>query len=316
MQPGRPLLQYQLESSRPHSSIPAQKTAHSVRTRETAPYTSGQGLLGILNSSRLWATNYRFLNDSSEIAYGGELLETAIQDRISANASDSVVTEFLNRFRRPGHIFKGFVDAYIACFCERDDLLSQWRTYGVEGGFAIGFEAPQLVEQWGPSVAEQRFFLRRVIYDPVEQRSLIDQVFNAAIAALTDAAGTSSVDEATDLIALTCEFVRNATAEYLLWFKHSAFAIENEWRLCHITEQGNDGHVKFRVGQFGLTPYVELDPSPRAGVHSHRLPIASVTHEPARYPEIIQFAIRKLLLSKRYPFAEISGSSIPVRSNI
>ena len=29
-------------------------------------YTNWDGLLGILNTKRLWATHYRFLNDSSE----------------------------------------------------------------------------------------------------------------------------------------------------------------------------------------------------------------------------------------------------------
>ena len=32
-------------------------------------YTDSSGLLGILNSGVLWATHYRFLNDSSELKY-------------------------------------------------------------------------------------------------------------------------------------------------------------------------------------------------------------------------------------------------------
>jgi len=32
-------------------------------------YTTAAGMRGILDSSRLWATNYRFLNDTSEVAY-------------------------------------------------------------------------------------------------------------------------------------------------------------------------------------------------------------------------------------------------------
>ena len=44
-------------------------------------YTNAGGLLGILSTSRIWATNYRFLNDSSEIAYGAAIFEAVVQER-------------------------------------------------------------------------------------------------------------------------------------------------------------------------------------------------------------------------------------------
>jgi hypothetical protein len=29
---------------------------------------------------------------------------------------------------------------YLSCFCEDDNLLSQWRAYGTSGGYSLGFQ--------------------------------------------------------------------------------------------------------------------------------------------------------------------------------
>jgi hypothetical protein len=87
-------------------------------------YTNASGMLGILDSSRLWATNYRFLNDASEIAYGMALFESIVQERI-ATADGDIVREFLGRTLDTASAFDGMFDCYIACFCERDDLLNK-----------------------------------------------------------------------------------------------------------------------------------------------------------------------------------------------
>jgi hypothetical protein len=88
---------------------------------------------GILDSSRLWATNYRFLNDASEVAHSASLFETLIQERL-AKAQNDVVSEFLTRTLRTANGFDGMLDCYIACFCERDDC-------STNGAHTLGLEA-------------------------------------------------------------------------------------------------------------------------------------------------------------------------------
>lgn len=34
--------------------------------------------------------------------------------------------------------------AYAVCFCDNGDPLSQWRGYGVDGGYALGFDRERL----------------------------------------------------------------------------------------------------------------------------------------------------------------------------
>lgn len=276
-------------------------------------YTSSGGMRGILESSRLWATNYRFLNDASEVAYGMALFESIVQDRLASSSND-VVSEFLGRTLLTANAFDGMFDCYIACFCERDDLLNQWRVYaGSGGGYALGFKANEIGLRWGELHPTQDFLLRKVVYDADLQKRLISEVLELAARILSEATQAISVADANNLIARCCHFVRSEVADYLFCFKHPAFAVEEEWRLCHIVSPGKEDHVQFRDGPYGLTPYVCLDPSPMAGVNHNKLPLARVTHGPVPDPSNVRFALNKLLRAKEYAFVEIAGSILPVR---
>lgn len=276
-------------------------------------YTTAAGMRGILDSSRLWATNYRFLNDASEVAYGANLFKTLIQERLTKPQTD-VVSEFLSRTLSTANGFDSMLDCYITCFCERDDLLNQWRTYaGSGGGYALGLKTDEIGRRWGKLERAQDFELLRVVYNPDQQRRLLTEVIDGTMDAL--AAGTQgvSVADANNVIARCCQFVRAEVAAYLLSFKHPAFAIEQEWRLCHVVSSQEEDHVLFRDGQFGLTPYVCLEVSPMAGVNHNRLPLVRITHGPVPNPENMRFALDKLLRSKNYAFVDIAGSTLPVR---
>jgi len=155
--------------------------------------------------------------------------------------------------------------------------------------------------------------LRKVVYDEELQQRLIAEVLDLASSVLSDATETMAVRDANNLIARSCHFVRSEVADYLLSFKHPAFAVEEEWRLCHIVSPSERGHILFRDGPYGLTPYVCLDPSPMAGVNHNRLPLARITHGPVPDPSNVRFALQKLLQAREYAFVEISGSSLPVR---
>jgi hypothetical protein len=74
-------------------------------------YTTASGMRGILDSARLWATNYRFLNDASEVAHGANLFESLIQERL-VKVQNNVVSEFLTRTLRTVNGFDGMFDCY------------------------------------------------------------------------------------------------------------------------------------------------------------------------------------------------------------
>lgn len=79
-------------------------------------YTPFEKLFSIMDSDSLWASRSRFSNDSTEDKVLGE--------------------EWIKKEQYYG-------DNYIVSFCEKDDILSQWRGYCPKGGVSIGFMFPR-----------------------------------------------------------------------------------------------------------------------------------------------------------------------------
>lgn len=277
-------------------------------------YTNAQGLVGILETSRLWATNYRFLNDSSEIKYGAALFE-AVRSEYAERTSNPVVAEFLRRAQVTSNAFDGMFDVYVSCFCARDNLLNQWRAYaGTGGGYALAIGSREMQMRRRPNQPDQIHFLRKVVYDEPLQRDIVGQILSSAIQALEESKMTLEEESTNQFIAKCCQFVRDETAEYLMCFKHPAYAVEEEWRLCHVVEPRLAAHMLFRNGPFGLTPYVALDPTPMAGVYTDKIPLHQVRFGPTVDPENAKYALGLLLQTKGYWQTKVEGSDLPVRA--
>ncbi len=64
---------------------------------------------------------------------------------------------------------------YVCCFCERDNLLSQWRSYGANGtGVSIGLDPREFEYISGPDMPYGLMRLWRVFYKPTTQRKIVD----------------------------------------------------------------------------------------------------------------------------------------------
>ncbi len=141
-------------------------------------YTDQGGLLGILNTNDLWASSYKFLNDSQEVRHFrqvllGELLphfakavsKAVEQGRISAKeidlfsgkdgiarrqATELIETLYRGTFENEREGVEA-VHPFFVSFCghereyeKNNGLLSQWRGYGAGGGYAIEFDTHKL----------------------------------------------------------------------------------------------------------------------------------------------------------------------------
>ena len=278
-------------------------------------YTSSSGLLGILNSKVMWATNYRFLNDSSEITYGADLLSSIISELLKTRENSDVVT-FLERCKLTHNAFDGILDCYVSCLCEDSNLLSQWREYASQGGgFALGFEASRIGLNFNMEQKSRRsdIWLCKVIYDEVLQREIITDILIRAISVIEKAQEKYPNENLEMIIARSCKFVRVEVFPYLACFKHRCFSVEKEWRVIHFTGPSDTAHVKFREGNYGLTPFVELDIKPTVGAYSNRLPLRIITVGPTSDPKNTKYALELLLKNGDYFMPEIVGSNLPVR---
>lgn len=132
-------------------------TTNTQKIRENAlfHYTDAWGLMGILSTRSIWATAYYCTNDRSEFNYSTNLIEEIFRDVLFKrfpNASDTDICSLAMRL----HLMylsdaKKQIDdskAFISCFTMAKDndsykhgLLSQWRGYGRDGGYAIELNA-------------------------------------------------------------------------------------------------------------------------------------------------------------------------------
>jgi hypothetical protein len=213
-------------------------------------------------------------------------------------------------------------DGYSVSFCARDDLLSQWRAYGEQGGFSIELhpmtklnpllKAPVAVFR---SDAGGRVLLRAVDYDPDSQRRAFRDKIEGVLKFLRRVSGSEDDPEVT---AAVLTFTAFWVIEWIYSVKDPAFREEDEWRLICLPEihwdwagksfYAHPESVKSRVRDSGILPYVKLK-SPDKGL----LPIRAVTCGPAQHPGLNKKAVELLLRSKGYD-CEVRNSRVPLRT--
>ncbi len=104
-------------------------------------YTNAAGLVGILQSGKLFATQVSYLNDSLEQRYFGDLVLIGIKQRMVTNTDPEIA--ILLKVAHDALLNRDFSAArhFVTCFSEVGDDLGQWRGYGGgECGYAIGFQ--------------------------------------------------------------------------------------------------------------------------------------------------------------------------------
>jgi hypothetical protein len=105
-------------------------------------YTNISGLIGIITSHTIWASDCRFLNDGTELTYAQELFLKEV-NKLKLPAEEENIRQGGGGYNIADLSHKSS-RVFISCFCEDGDLLSQWRGYGVDQGYAIGFDIEQL----------------------------------------------------------------------------------------------------------------------------------------------------------------------------
>lgn len=209
-------------------------------------YTTQEGLLGIVQSSSLFLSDARFVNDRSEVSYGRGLFADRLLAHVEASGTDvhrRVWTHFSSAVetgrRRQQESASGQPAAsndhfYMTSLCTDGNLLSQWRGYGIaaNGGCSIGFRSADLVagasvpghpQQAGSAPIVR---LQQVLYDPVLQNQFIDQVISSVFSVLD---GSPTAINDAQYVALMIDYaVIPVIASYV---KAPTFREEQEWRL-------------------------------------------------------------------------------------
>lgn len=263
-------------------------------------YTNWNGLLGILDNQTLWATHYKFLNDYSEVTL---FLEKILPKILGPHIYATYKTIFdrnparKNLFEETGADFVSEVilhteetiqnlwrplreQIYLTSFCaeidkkedikniNNDGLLSQWRAYGADGGFAIVFDTIELDKLLREEFKEFLYgysHITKVFYSHEEEKFKKDK--KAQLDKLVKFVSDEIV--ATEQKA---PFVNNdgygALFDCIAVYKHMGFSEENEIRIVlhlppdELKASTNSAkgkkELKYRDRYEEKVPYIEL----------------------------------------------------------
>ena len=288
-------------------------------------YTTATGLKGIVDDGAIRASDAEFLNDAMELRFGRDELHEALiaeAERIAPEAdldlrggagySRATVMRSAASHLRPDGIFlsKQAHSVYVACFCEGGDLLSQWRGYAAEGGYAIGFSSGAL-RDIGPitttlkAISEEGRILDhlegpslevrlvQVSYGPDAIAPVVRRVVETVAPNPVGHPGSKGWAQA--LLVVLPE---------LATIKHAAFEEEHEWRLLVVGSQGLE-NVQFRIGALGLIPYIPLSLPTNS--------IAEIVIGPGPNPDVREHGVIRFLAMNGLDDVSVRHSSAPHR---
>jgi len=315
------LLRINLEIIRP--TVPDGRLYH---------YTSAEGLRGIVESKCLHASLAYLLNDSSEVLYGCDIVLSAIpqlKDAYSGRTTtlvsrvlDDLNASFSFESNRPTWTHSIFV----ACFCASDNLLSQWRAYGQQGGYSLGIAASP-----SPNLQpEPKTFTARLIRVEYNRQTQIQ----SCLQLLRDILSKISSEDLAIAVANQSQYsfhkyekfytvIQDLLIEKIVGFKNPAFAEEREWRLVarqrELMKQGiDDGgksptEVYFRTSRGLVIPYIKLVPrqGPQIPGQAPFL-LSSIRFGPTLNRSKGEASLRMMLEMNDIKNVVIDGSDIPV----
>jgi hypothetical protein len=241
-------------------------------------YTTQRGLLEIVASRALWATDLLYLSDATEFTYAVDLCLEVLKEM--PELSQSTLGPALEPIRE-GLGWDVSFRICVASFSEDGNLLSQWRAYSDTGGFSLAFD-PTRLSALEPSL---KLRLEKCVYDRDLQLKLVYDL-------LADVMGPREGGEDTlEKRRLRCT---QRVANLAPTLKDAAFQEEREWRLVTRLIKGDDAITRYRAGRSLLTPYVEI---PLAD-EGQRLPIKVVRLGPTPHADLAWLAANEFLKTR------------------
>lgn len=227
--------------------------------QELFHYTGINGLEGIIKNQTLWATHASFLNDTTEIHAFKKRLPDILRPEIkyavdewlklpvgrehielqggAAKVIDDLIKDFANEMYDALHN-AAKTEPYIASFCttkndriKQHGLLSQWRGYGQDGGYAIVFDTAQLVNLMNK---EEERWSYRLIRDNVVYSSCTDEKIRDELGDDIDKILTSISNLLKSPSPEHCENIYDPLVSCACRYKHWGFHEEKEVRIVAI----------------------------------------------------------------------------------
>lgn len=323
--------------------------------RETHPelfhYTDAGGLEGILRSQSLWATHWQYLNDAKELEHFANQLPQLIKPGRVALVNEFALhnAEFKRQVTANGGVdllceeesqglakvlFESVVNPvpmeqlhefYVTSFCTPEGayegvrhhgLLSQWRYYGQNGGYAIVFDTAELERlmylehlRW-----KCRISLGEVGYSS-DQHDLLESRISALPRFLKaiNACKFTSEEE--------CRPLLEPLLDCFIHYKHWSFAEEREVRLVVVLDGPKMREVHKEEGTewpererhyYNNRPRIHLFDGLDVSERAYRLPITRILVGPGPNQRDREIKLLTLLGELGYDIP-VTLSDIPIR---
>jgi Protein of unknown function (DUF2971) len=272
-------------------------------------YTTQGGLLGLMKSKKIWATNILFLNDSKEFNH-------TIQIALQLLKCDQTVIG-TDLYKTVEHLSSDSQapDVYVTSFTAMRDQLSQWRAYCPNlGGFNIGFETKKL------DVIAKAQGIPRIPcnYDLEKQRKIIKNSINITCDSFNQKADAHYNSEGKFDIDSFLELAGGTRLNYGLqllliapFFKHPKFIEENELRFIFYQKESQKKNICFREGTSAIVPYVEID---LVMEETDPIPIKELVIGPTPNQELSKKSVEKLFEKNGIQSCNVTLSEIPYRA--
>jgi hypothetical protein len=277
-------------------------------------YTNDIGLMGILESGKLWLTDIFNLNDPSELSHGFSHAVSILSNRAAAgHRATKVFAQAFERLATQGAL-RASAHFFVGSFSSCGDELGQWRAYADNGrGYTLGFDTKVLENAFvgASDILHYTNGAFPVGYNDPQLAGIHHQFVEMIFPLITLPNGRQlSPDATTEYLTELSVVLARSVAQSALFYKHEAYSNEKEYRFLQLYRPDMPPpEVKFRARRYSLVRYREFDWRSVAPDALKRIVIGpSADHQRA-----VQFA-RDCLRSFHAGEAEITLSKIPYRA--
>jgi hypothetical protein len=263
-------------------------------------YTDLDSLSGIFQTRSLWLSKISTMNDTSEIGLAVRLFKRSVDAHGKDSARDE--SDFLQHVAAQLEGFRR-TNICVASFCEEQDQLNQWRSYGADGrGIALGFQSGRLEQ------LAQDHGLRLVpcVYEPDLHVRMAEDLLGMLLQAYRTSPPHD--DEARDRL------VERFNGTFLMAapiIKDHHFAQEREWRLVSTPRPISDPRITASLS--GKKASVKFVLPLAEDAESHPEIFSSLTIGPTLDPESVADAIEVLADRRGFRLPKVNISDIPYR---
>lgn len=247
-------------------------------------YTDLNALISILSHRQLWLTDSMYLNDSEEMFDGASILSTTLlSDDLKplSSGNKKYILDVINNMKN-----RDIPAYYIASFSEQDDLLSQWRAYGM---FCIEFDPSKINNIRCAYASDDK---SKIAHNSINTCDQSIQLYKMQ--------GADTLAKHTTYMELVIASLR---------MKNEGFSEEKEHRMI-VSVEGTDRskQVKFRARNDVVIPYITWDFDPTA--------IKAIHVGPVKDKDLTRKSIENMLRHQSEIAPELYGHIEIKESNI